>query len=83
MTDVMIESLRKAEYGPQGYSFSVAIGRVVKHLNRWYDVDIGGLSSDMKKRDARLYRKYMDTVASEAVRWYDTVYTGADPNALQ
>ncbi|MHC4570086.1 MAG: hypothetical protein ACYTE3_30555 [Planctomycetota bacterium] len=83
MTDVMIESLRNAEYGPQGYSFSVAISRIVKYLNLWYDVDIGGLNSDTKKRDARLYRKYMDTVASEAVKWYDTVYTGADPNALQ
>jgi len=83
MTDIMIESLRNMDYGPQGWSFCVATRRIVTYLNLWYDVDIGGLSSDVKKRDARLYRKYMDTVASEAVRWYDTVYTGADPNALQ
>lgn len=83
MTDVMIESLRHMEYGQQGWSIWGAISRIVKYLNLWHGLDIGGLGSDLRKKTPDLDKMDLEAVAAEAVEWYDTVYSCADPNVVK
>ena len=83
MTAVMIESLRHAEYGRQGWSIWGAIDRIVKYLNLWHGLDVGGLGSDIRKKTPDLDKMDLEAVATEAIEWYDTMYKGADPNTAR
>jgi hypothetical protein len=80
MTDVMIESLRHMEYRSD-WSIWNAISRIVKYLNLWHGLDIGGLGSDVSKQNSDLDKMDLEAVATEAIEWYDTKYKSSDPNA--
>jgi len=80
MTEIMIESLRYMEYR-RDWSIWKAISRIVRYLNLWHGVDIGGLGSDVRKEIPELDKMDLEAVAVEAIEWYDTKYKGADPNA--
>ena len=82
LTHAMIESLRKMDYRGT-WELWRAISRIVKYLNLWYDLDIGGLGTDVRKHAPDLDKMDLEAVAAEAVTWYDTVYRGADPNAVR
>ena len=56
------------------------ISRIVKYLNLWYGLDIGGLGSDVRKQTPDLDKMDLEAVAAEAIEWYDTIYNSADPN---
>ncbi len=79
MTEIMIESLRYMEYR-RDWSVWMAIGKIVRYLNLWHDVDIGGLGSDLSKQIPELDKINLEAVAVEAIEWYDTKYKSADPN---
>ena len=83
MTVVMIESLRDVRYARQGWSTWGSISRIVKYLNLWYGLDIGGLGTDLRKKTPDLDKMDLETIAAEAVAWYDTVYLRGDPNSVQ
>jgi hypothetical protein len=82
LTDAMIESLRHMEYH-RDWSIWRAISRIIKYLNLWYDLDIGGLGSDIRKQTPDLDKMDLEAVAAEAIEWYDTIYKGEDPNTAR
>lgn len=81
MTSVMIESLRNTKCH-RNWSQWETISKIVKYLNLWYDLNIGGLGTDVRRTTSDLDKMDLEAVAAEAVEWYDTVYKGADPNAI-
>jgi hypothetical protein len=82
MTDKMIESLRHMKYR-RSWGMWSTISRIVKYLNLWHDLDIGGLGTDVRKKTPDLDKMDLEAIAAEAVKWYDTVYKGAHPNAVR
>lgn len=82
MTSILIESLRQMEYHPS-WSLWGAISRIVKCINLWHGLDIGGLGCDVRKQTPDLDKMDLEAVAAEAVEWYDTFHSSADPNAAQ
>ena len=79
MTDVMIESLRYMEYR-RDWSVWNTISGIVRYLNLWHGLDIGGLGSDVRKEIPDLDKMDLEAFAVEAIEWYDTKYKVADPN---
>ena len=82
MTDVMIESLRYMEYR-RDWPIWEAISRIVKYLNLWHGLDIGGLGSNVGKQTPDFDKMDLEAVAVEAIEWYDTKYKVADPNTAR
>ena len=79
MTAVMIESLRHVEYR-RDWSIWWPISTIVRYLNLWHGLDIGGLGSNIRKKPPDLDKMALEAIAAEAIEWYDTVYKATDPN---
>jgi len=80
-TAVMIRYLRSVE----DYQWhSRAIDRIVKYINLWYDMDIGGLGSDIRKSVGSFSTKYdWPKITAEAIEWYESWNTAIDANSAR
>ena len=56
---------------------------IVKYVNLWHGLDIGGLGDDVNLQTPDIRSYDWRAITAEAIEWYDTEYNAADPNSAR
>jgi hypothetical protein len=57
--------------------------RIIKYINLWYELDIGGLGTDVTRSTHDIYKYDWPAITAEAIEWYDSEYEASDANSLR
>jgi len=80
-TAVVVNFLRCLE--DFDYSTRAVADRIVKYINLWHGLDIGGLGTDVNRQTPQLQKYDWPAIIAEAIEWYDGKYKTADPNSTR
>jgi len=59
------------------------IDRIVRYINFWHGLNIGGLGSDTTESTKNRSKLDWSKIAAEAIEWYDSKYKAADSNSVR
>ena len=54
------------------YSGRAVADKIVKYVNLWHGLDIGGLGADINRQTPDLQKYDWPAIVAETVRWYDS-----------
>lgn len=60
-----------------------AVNRIVKHINLWYGMNIGGLGSDIAKLTSDRQKYDWSKITAEAIEWNENRSTAVDANSAR
>ncbi|NQT87142.1 M56 family metallopeptidase [bacterium] len=66
-TGAFVQYFRDAEYI---HNMDSVVSRMVRQINAWHGIDIGGLGADVKRTPSDIHTFDMAKLAAKAVRWH-------------
>jgi len=79
VTTAMIGFLRRVEEGDRSVEY--AIDEIVRYINAWYGLDIGGLGSDVDRQTPERNKYDWAAIVAETVEWYGSIQDANDANS--
>ncbi len=78
-TAALINYLGRIEGPDSSATFSITI--IVRHLNLWHGLDIGGLGTDVTQISRDTHNHNWPAITAEAIKWYEGTQDASDANS--
>ena len=80
-TAIFVNLLRAVE--AFDYANRLMTYRIVRYINLWHGLDIGGLGTDVTYDVRDSYKFDWRAITTETIEWYDSEYGAADSNSVR